>query len=163
MLGKLQPSFSGWASLDRFRRDIDEVFERFFGEVGYRSLASSLTTRPGVESFLKDGNWVMRFDLPGVAPKDIDVSVAGDTLTVRASREQRSDERDQDFEAHEVSYGRFERSLTLPKGVDSDQLKASYQHGVLELTMPAPPQLAGRKIPIEIGMEEKKRLGHQAA
>jgi hypothetical protein len=52
--------------------------------------------------------------------------------------------------------GRFERSLTLPKGVDSDQLKASYQHGVLELTMAASPQLAGRKIPIEIGMEEKK-------
>jgi HSP20 family molecular chaperone IbpA len=48
--------------------------------------------------------------------------------------------------------GRFERSLTLPKGVDSDQLKASYQHGVLELTMAASPQLAGRKIPIEIGM-----------
>jgi HSP20 family protein len=137
MLGELQPWFSGWASLDRFRRDIDEVFERFFGEVGYRSLASSLTTRPGVESFLKEGNWVMRFDLPGVAPKDIDVSVAGDTLTVRASREQRSDGRDQDFDADEVSYGRFERSLTLPKGVDSDQLKASY-HGVLELTMPAP-------------------------
>jgi Hsp20/alpha crystallin family len=73
----------------------------------------------------------MRLDLPGVEPKDIDVSVASDTLTIRASRERRTDERDQDLELREVSYGRFERSLTLPKGVKSDQITASYQHGVL--------------------------------
>jgi HSP20 family protein len=85
----------------------------------------------------------MRLDLPGVEPKDIDVSVAGDTLTIRASRERRTDERDQDLELREVSYGRFERSLTLPKGVKSDQITASYQHGVLELSMPASSEVAG--------------------
>jgi HSP20 family protein len=162
MLGELQPWFSGWPSLDRFRRDMDELFDRFFGEIGYRSPNSSITTWPAVESFFRDGNWVMRFDLPGVDPKDIDVSVAGDTLTVRASRKRHSDERNQDFEAREISYGRFERSLTLPKGVQSDQIKASYQHGVLELTMPASPELVGRKIPIGVEMEDKKQIEHQA-
>ena len=63
----------------------------------------------------------------------------------------------------EATYGRFERSLTLPKGVKSDELKASYHHGVLELTMPASPELTGRKIPIEIGTEDKERLEHKAA
>jgi HSP20 family protein len=163
MPGELQPSwFSGWPSLDRFRRDMDELFDRFFGEVGYRSPTSSTAMWPTAESFFRDGNWVICFDLPGVEPKDIDVSVAGDTLTIRASRERHSNERDRDFEMREVNYGRFERSLTLPKGVKGDQIKASYQHGVLELTMPASPELAGRKIPIEIGTE-KKQLGHQAA
>jgi len=163
MLGELQPWFAGWPSVDRFRRDMDELLDRFFGESGYRSPTGSMSSWPAVEAFFRDGNWVMRFDLPGVEPKDIDVSVAGDTLTIRASRERRSDEGNQDFQMREVSYGRFERSMTLPKGVDSGQLKASYQHGVLELTMPASPELAGRKIPIGIGTEEKKQLEHQAA
>ena len=137
---------------------MDELFERFFGEVGYRNSATSMSAWPTGESFLKDGNWVMRFDLPGVEPKDIDVSVAGDTLTIRASRERHSDERNQDFEMRESGYRRFERSLTLLKGVKSDQIKASYHHGVLELTMPASPELAGRKIPIRIGTEDKKQI-----
>jgi HSP20 family protein len=163
MLGELQPWFSGWPSLDRFRREMDELFDRFLGEAGFRNPAGSITAWPAVESFFRDGNWVMRFELPGVEPKDIDISVAGDTLTIRASRERHGDERQHDFELREVSYGRFERSLTLPKGVDKDHIKASYQHGVLEVTMPAPPELAGRKIPIETGMAETKQLEHQAA
>jgi HSP20 family protein len=163
MLDELQPRFSGWPFLDRFRRDMDELFDRFLGEGGYRSSGGWMPTCPAVESFIKNGNWVMRFDLPGVEPKDVDVSVAGDTLTIRASRERRSDDGNQEFQMREVSYGKFERSLTLPKGVESGQIKASYQHGVLELTMPASPELAGRKIPIEVDTEEKKRLEHQAA
>ena len=105
----------------------------------------------------------MRVDLPGVDPKDIDVSVAGDTLTIRASRERRKEEGSQVFQLGEVSYGRFERSIDLPDGVKSDQIKAKYQNGVLELTMPASPELAGRRIPIEISTGEKKQLEHQAA
>ena len=98
MLGELQPWFSGWPSLDRFRRDMDELFDRFLGEVGSRGPTGSIAPWPAVNSFFKDGNWVMRIDLPGVEPKDIDVSVAGDTLTIRASRGRHSDERSQHFE-----------------------------------------------------------------
>lgn len=162
MLGELQPWFSGWPSVDRFRRDMDELFDRFFGEYGYRGSNRSMATWPATESFFRDGKWVIRFDLPGVEPKNIEVSVAGETLTVRASREHRSDERAHDSESREFSYGRFERSLTLPKGVNSEQIKANYQHGVLELTMPASSETAGRKIPIGVEHEEKQ-VEHKAA
>jgi HSP20 family protein len=141
---------------------MDELFDRFFGKVGHRGPKSSTTMWPAVESFRRDSDWVMRFELPGVDPKDIDVSVAGDALTIRASREPHGDERHQDFEAREISYGRFERSVPLPKSVESEQIKATYQRGVLEVSMPASPELAGRKIPIEIGTEERKRLEHKA-
>jgi len=163
MLGELQSWFSGWPSVDRFRRDMDELLDRCSGEGGYRSPSGWLPTWTAVESFFKDGNWVMRFDLPGVEPKDIDVAVAGDTLTIRASRERRSDDGNRDFQMREVSYGRFERSLTLPKGVDSGEIKARYQHGVLELIMPTSPERAGRKIRIGIGVEEKGQVEHQTA
>jgi HSP20 family protein len=141
-------------------RDMDELLKRFLGEGGYRSPSGEMFTWPAVESFFKDGNWVMRFDLPGVEPKNIDVSIVGNTLTIRASRERGNND---DNQTGELSFGRLERALTLPKGVESGQVKASYKHGVLELTMPASPELVGRKIPIETATEEKKQLEHQAA
>jgi HSP20 family protein len=87
MLSELRPWFEGWPSVDRFRKDMDDLLKRFLGEGGHRSLSGEMSTWPAVESFFKDGNWVMRFDLPGVKPKDIDVSIVGNTLTIRASRE----------------------------------------------------------------------------
>ena len=105
MVGELQPWSSGWSSasfLDQFRKDMDELFDRFFGKVD-RGPATSVTMWPGVESFLKGGTWVTRVDLPGVDPKNIDVSVSGNTLMVRASRERHSDERKQESERREVS------------------------------------------------------------
>src|ERR1700758_2329853 len=104
MLGELQPWFSGWPSADRFRRDIDELLDRFFGDDRYRSSNGLRPTWPAVESFFKDGNWVVRFDLPGVHPNDIDVSAAGDTLTIRASRECHNDGHNN---ARQLSFGRF--------------------------------------------------------
>jgi HSP20 family molecular chaperone IbpA len=86
MLGELQPWFSGWPSADRFRRDMEELLDRFFSEDRHRSSNVLRPTWPAVESFVKGGNWVVRFDLPGVHPNDIDVSAVGDTLTIRASR-----------------------------------------------------------------------------
>jgi HSP20 family protein len=123
----------------------------------------SMTMSPSVESFFKDGNWVLRIDLPGVDPKNMDVSVAGNTLTIQASRERLINDRNDEAELREVSYGRFERSVTLPEGVKSDQIKAHYQNGVLDIIMPAPTQPASRKIPIEIGADEKKQLERQAS
>ena len=162
MLGELQPWFSGWPTLDRFRKDVDELFDRFFGDVGYRRPTSWMAA-PGIETHFKDGNWVMRLDLPGVEPKDINVEIAGDTLTVQAKRERLSDGNKENSNEHEASYLSFEHSVTLPAGLKRDQIRATYQHGVLELTMPAAPELMGRKIPVAIGQEEQAQIEQKAA
>jgi HSP20 family protein len=154
----------GWSSFDSFRREMDEVFDRFFSSAAHpNSTSSNAVTDGQAETFLRDGKWVLRLDLPGVEPKDIDVSVAGDSLTIRASREWRRPGANDGGAAHEIHYGKFERSLTLPKGTKSDQIKASYQHGVLELTIPASPEVAGRKIPIAVEGKEQQQLENKAA
>jgi HSP20 family protein len=158
MLRELQywsPIRSVLREMNPFREDTDKLFERLFGE---DSLELDTPMLPTVESFIEDGKLCMRFDLPGVDPKDIDISIAGDTVTVRASRERRSNKGDGHFKRTEVSYGRFERSMTLPEGVKADQLKATYHNGVLELSAPVSQELAGRKIPVEIGADQPKRL-----
>ena len=93
---------------------------------------------------------ILRADLPGTEPKDVEVSVTGQTLTLRGTRQACEDANGRDFMHREVSYGSFERSLTLPKGVRADHIKASYQHGVLQLTIPIPGEMTPRKVPIQL-------------
>ncbi len=160
MLGELQPWFSGWPMLqdmNRFRQEMDRLFERFFGEDAFTAPGPML---PRAEYALEDGKWTMRMDLPGVDVKDIDISIAGDTLTVRASRERRADGGP---EHSELSYGRYERSVRLPKGLKTDEFHASYRNGVLELSCPATAELTGRRIPVEIGAGEHKQIESKAA
>jgi HSP20 family protein len=166
MLKELRPwvseALSPWFA-NRFFQDIDSLFDRFLGDTGYRSLVIPMTGLPAVDHFFKDGNLVVRFDLPGVDPKDIDVSVAGNTLTVKASRQQDMAEEKNGLKHRETSYGRVERSMTLPEGGKAEEIKANYRNGVLELTIPVAPEVGGRKIPIEIGTEERRQLEGQEA
>lgn len=155
MARSLQP-WSGWQDLSRFRRDFDELFNRILGS-GVATPVYERATVPAVESLIEGNRVVVRADLPGIDPKDIEVTVAGNTMTIRGSRRQRQEEKDRDFLHREVYYGSFERSLTLPEGVQADQVKASYRDGVLELTAPLPAQQASRKVPIEIEGDRSKQ------
>jgi HSP20 family protein len=145
--------WSPFREMERFRRDLDDVFTRFFGEGGPPAFSSA--GEPKIDSYIENDKLIVRADLPGIDPKDVEVSVLGDTLTLRGTREVREDQKGRNFIHREVSYGSFERSLTLPKGVRAEDIKASYQHGVLELTAPIPRESAPRKVPIEIDKGEK--------
>ena len=133
--------------MERFRRDFDDLFDRFLSGGHVSSL---FTSGPFVESYFEGDNLIVRADLPGVDPKDVEVTVNGDVLTLRGTRSERAEDKGRGYLHREVSYGSFERAVTLPKGVKSDQIKAAFKNGVLELTIPATPELVGRKIPISI-------------
>ncbi|HEX2893610.1 MAG TPA: Hsp20/alpha crystallin family protein [Marmoricola sp.] len=86
-----------------------------------------------VESFTRDGAYVVRADLPGVDPeKDIEVSVDGDVLTIHGERR----EEEHDNGHSEVRYGSFTRSIRLPEGASAADVQARYDAGVLEVTVP---------------------------
>jgi len=141
--------------LSTWHRDIDDLFGRFFG----RAEAPAGTWVPRMESYRKDNNYVVRIDLPGVDPKDVSVQAESNVLTI--SGERKSEETKADY--RETFYGKFERSLTLPQGVETDKIAAQYKNGVLEVQVPLPAQLAGRKIPIQIEQKESKKIEAKAA
>ncbi|HWP58956.1 MAG TPA: Hsp20/alpha crystallin family protein [Candidatus Acidoferrales bacterium] len=143
--------------LASWHRDIDELFDRFFSfsKEGIPSLSAWM---PAVETFTKDGRYVIRVDLPGVDPKDVEISALENRLTIRGERKA-SKEADRDgYHYAETSYGRFERSLALPEGVDRDKIAAKYEHGVLEISMPLPEGAVAKRVPIEIAGGEVKQL-----
>lgn len=137
--------FSGLSTL---HRDLDDLFAGFFGETEWP--VASEWHLPKVESFLREGELVVRIDLPGIDAKDVDLSIEGSRLIVRGERKAKDESRGEHFMYREVSYGRFERVVQLPEGVDATGIKATYHDGVLEITMKAPKQMVSKKVPIAV-------------
>ena len=140
--------------LETFRQRMDDLFgdlsERFFGPgERERSVWGTEGWTPAIESHIDKDMLVVKADLPGIDPKEVSISVTGNQLTIEGERKREEKKEEKDYVYREVAYGKFSRTMTLPEGVDADQVKANYKDGVLEITMPAPKQIASKKIQIE--------------
>lgn len=141
--------------LSNWHRDIDELFGRFFP----RSENTLQSWAPRMETYRKENEYVIKLDLPGVNPDDVHVETEGNLLTITGER--KSEEKGPEY--RETLYGKFERQVALPQGVEADKVTARYEHGVLEIRVPLPAQLVGRKVPIQIEQKEKNQLESKAA
>jgi HSP20 family protein len=109
---------------------------------------------PAVESFDREGDIVLRMELPGVSKDQLEIRMEGDLLTIRGEKkDERSSEEGTTVYFRELSYGSFERSFRLPEDLKRDAVQASFRDGVLELTLPVR-KPESRKITIE-GDERK--------
>jgi HSP20 family protein len=130
-----------------------DLFERFWDE-GFlssweRPFRKLEGWEPAIESHVENGNLVVKADLPGIDPKDISLSVTGNRLTIEGERKEEAKKEEKDYVYRELSYGKFTRTMELPASVEADKVKADYKDGVLKITMPAPKELAAKKIQIE--------------
>lgn len=132
-----------------FDRNLDEVFARFFGdEDAVPSLRPDAAWTPAVEAMMRDGEFVVRADLPGIDPAKVELSVEGNMLMIRGHREDKHEEKRGDRFYREVSYGSFARGVGLPPKIDPESVKATYKDGVLEVTVKMQEKQGARKIPI---------------
>ena len=142
-------------SLRSIQRDLDELFGDFFGSDWVLPASSEQDGSfwPRVETSLTNREHIVRAELPGFTPKNVEVNVTGNTLTIRGERKTGSGEKG------DLSHRRFSHALSLPEAVDPERVKATLANGLLEIRMPASPQLTGKKIPIQVGAgDEKKQL-----
>jgi HSP20 family protein len=139
--------------LESLQQRMDQLFDqfsnRFFGGERPKSIWGGEDWNPAIESRADNGNLIVKADLPGVDPKEVSISVVGNQLTIEGERKHEEKKEEKDYFYRELSYGKFSRSVALPEGVDPDKVKATFKNGVLEITMPAPKQLAAKKIQIE--------------
>ena len=140
--------------LSSWHRDIDDLFGRFG-----RPESPAGSWVPRMETYRKNNEYVVRLDLPGVDPKDVAVQAGGNLLSITGER--KAEESGPEY--RETFYGKFERSLALPQGVEADKIAARYENGVLEIHVPLPAQLAGRKIPVQIEQKDNKKIESKAA
>jgi HSP20 family protein len=138
--------------LSTVHRDIDDLFKRFFGETEewWPTTERWGFGFPTIESYVRDGELIVRADLPGIDPKQVELAVEGQRLILRGERKAKEERKETDYFYREAAYGRFERAVDLPESVDTDSIKATYHDGVLEITMKAPKEMAAKKVPITV-------------
>jgi len=141
---KMMRGLDPFDELRSMQREMDRLFGRFLGEE-----RESRLWMPSVESYEKDGMLHIKAELPGIDAKDLEVNVTGRELVIRGERKAEKDEKEKDYSYREITYGSFERRLTLPEGVKTDDLKANFANGVLEVAVPVPAIPRAKKIVIE--------------
>ncbi len=104
---------------------------------------------PAVESYVKDGDLVVRADVPGLDLKDIAVTVLGNVLSIKGERKSEHEVKKEDYLHREVSYGAFERRMSLPEGAAIDKIKANFRNGVIEISIPLAKEAVAKNVPIE--------------
>jgi HSP20 family protein len=133
---------------DRMNRLFNEAFRGT--RAGDEEWALGGSWAPAVDILERDGNIVLKAELPGVDPKDVDIRVENNTLTLRGERRIDGDAKREDYHRVERSYGAFERSFSLPTVVDTEKIRAEYKDGVLKLTLPKKEEAKPKQISINV-------------
>lgn len=144
--------------LTTFQRELDDLFRRMFGTSRETGVGPVMLTVPAINSYVKNNTFYVEAELPGVDSDKIDVRIDGHDLLLRGERRETRKVGETDFLIRESRSDSFERRLTLPDGVDTDKIHATYKDGLLEITMPvtATASVGGRKVPIE-GLDSSKK------
>ena len=126
-----------------FTREIDRVFDAFFGQSdqGRRWV-------PPMDLVEVEDHFVLKADLPGLGEGDVDIEVQDGALTISGERKAEHEQHEKGWYRIERSFGSFNRSLTLPDGVDPDRIEASFNDGVLVVRIPKPEERKPRRIEI---------------
>jgi HSP20 family protein len=139
------------------RNSSQEHFGRIFNELFERSAQeSNLTTwGPAVDIFENEHELLVKADLPDVDPKDLDIRVENNLLTIRGERKFEKKTNEGNYLRVERAYGSFARSFSLANTVNADAIKADYQNGVLSLTLPKREEAKPKQIKVTVGSAEK--------
>jgi HSP20 family protein len=141
---------SGPDMFSSLQREIDRVFSDFsrgvpaMPDIGRSAMSFKVNVAE------TDGAVEVTAEIPGVESKDIDVQLRDGVLTIKGEKKIEKDEKDKDFHVVERSYGMFERSFTVPADVDATKVGASFDKGVLKVTLPKLPAAQAKAQKIEV-------------
>jgi len=140
---------------DQFNRLFNETFSRFFtGADGGEAKPWS----PAVDIYENDHNLVLKAELPGIDPNDVEIRVEDEVLYLKGQRKFEKDVKEKNYHRIERAYGSFQRTFTLPSFVDANQVAADYKNGILTLTMPKREEAKPKTIKIQVAGETPKAV-----
>ena len=139
-----------WTGLGTLKQEMDRLVDRFF--------------EPRLEEFSAFAGWVPKLDVSetkeaivvkaetaGVDPKEIQISLQEQLLTIKGEKRQEKDDKDEQYHRMERPYGGFTRSIRLPVPVDAGKVSATFKNGLLTITLPKTPAAKGTMIPVKEG------------
>ncbi|HIH37249.1 MAG TPA: Hsp20/alpha crystallin family protein [Methanocellales archaeon] len=102
-----------------------------------------------VDMYQTDNDVVVKASLPGFKPEEVDISISGDTLTIKGEHKEEKETKDENYFRRELRYGSFNRVLPLPVQIKSDKAEAQFENGVLTLTLPKAEEVKPKQIKIK--------------
>ena len=135
---------------EKMRREMDRLWDSFFEGGLRRRTEEAGEWLPSLDlAETKDGI-IVKAEVAGMDPKDIDISLSDGMLTIKGEKKQEKEEKEADYHLVERSYGAFTRSVRLPSEVQSDKISASYKNGILKITLPKSEKAKKKEIKIKV-------------
>ncbi len=149
--------FEGLREMERLMEEMMRWPLRPWGRplIWWRIPTEEVGWSPTVEMYEKSDKFVVRAELPGMKKENIEISLIGDTLTISGERKPEEDIRDEEYLRCELCYGKFSRSIAIPSAIDTGRVEATYENGILIITLPKAEEVKPKKIELKI-KESKK-------
>ncbi len=143
----------GWepfSNLLTAQRDFDRLFKEAFNPFVSEGDISTRTWAPPVDIYENENDIVLKAELPGIEPKDVEVKVEDNTLYLKGERKFEKEVKNESYHRVERSYGSFARSFSLPNSISTDKVKAEFKDGLLTLTLPKREEAKPRTVKIDV-------------
>ncbi|HLV88580.1 MAG TPA: Hsp20/alpha crystallin family protein [Candidatus Sulfotelmatobacter sp.] len=133
---------------------MNRLFRESVGDAGQDESLSTTSFAPAVDVYEDEHKVALKIEVPGIDEKDIDVQVENNTLTVHGERKIEKEEKEENYRRVERQYGSFTRTFTLPQTVDSENVTANYDKGVLKITLPKKAEAKPKQIKVSVGSDK---------
>ena len=137
-----------WTPMSSLRQEMDRLFDRFFEPMTEDTFALG-EWAPSLDLTETKDALVAKLEVPGMDPKDIQVSLQEQLLTIKGEKKHEKEEKDERRHRIERAYGAFTRAIRLPVAVDGEKVSAGFKNGVLTITLPKTPAAKGTTIPVK--------------
>ena len=145
--------FYPYRELNTLQDRVNRLFHESFSGGRDESLATS-SFAPAVDVYEDEHNVTLKIEVPGIDEKDIDVRVENNTLTVHGERKFEKEEKEENYRRVERQYGSFSRTFTLPNTVDTENVSADYEKGVLKIKLTKKAEAKPKQIKVNVGGEK---------
>ena len=130
--------------------EMERLFDHWYRPTRYRTEGENLDWLPVVDILEAKEHVEIRAEVPGLSEKAVQVSVTDDVLTLKGEKKRESEENDQKYHRVERSYGRFQRSFTLPANLNPEDIKAKFTNGVLTVSIPKVKEVQPKEVQISV-------------
>ncbi|HTY80820.1 MAG TPA: Hsp20/alpha crystallin family protein [Candidatus Bathyarchaeia archaeon] len=141
-------SLMPFTGMPNFRQEMEKFFERF-ADMKLDEFATTGEWVPSMDVSETKDAFVVKAEVPGMDPKEIQISLQEQLLTVKGEKHQEKEEKEERYYRMERSYGSFTRTVRLPVAVDGTKVTAAFKNGLLTVTLPKTPAAKGTTIPIK--------------
>lgn len=139
--------------LTTLQNRVNSIFQDY-NRSGQDELTTTGSFIPAVDVYEDEHKIVLKLEIPGVSQDDVDIRLENSTLTVRGERKFEKEEKEENFHRIERRYGSFSRSFTLPNTVDTENIRANYEQGVLNIELSKRAEAKPKQIKINVGSQK---------